>query len=64
VTGFSFDDKKRIVSHHKIDLRIAKLIWFSKKGCLDRMFGRWCGGLDDHGRDRNCELDHDRDHNK
>jgi hypothetical protein len=38
--------------------------WVLKKEeCLDRMFGRWCGGLDGH--DRNCsrEPDHDKDHN-
>ena len=36
---------------------------FKKEGCLDRMFGRWCSGLDDHGINHSRELDHDRDHN-
>jgi len=29
---------------------------------LDRMFGRFCGGFDDHGRELSKELGYDRDH--
>jgi hypothetical protein len=37
---------------------------FKKEEYLDRIFGRWCGGVDDHGRDCSRDLDHDRDHNR
>ena len=30
---------------------------------LDRMFGRFCGGFDEHGRELS-ELGYDRDHNR
>lgn len=34
---------------------------FQKKK-LDWIYGRWCGGFDNHGISYSRELDHDRDH--
>ena len=34
---------------------------FQKKGFLDWISGRWCGGFDNHGISYSRELDHDRD---
>jgi hypothetical protein len=51
-----------ILAIKKYILESLNELGFQKEGLLNWMFGRWCGGLDDHGSDYNRELDHDRDH--
>ena len=56
---FLFNGNKKYFSLHKIDLKVAKVIYvnFAGYGNLDHIFGRWFSNLG-----RNLDRDHKREH--